>query len=280
MLPRPHVVEGGLQPLVEVAVLEGHRGLVRERARERDVLAGPAPSGPVPRHHRADHAPLHEQRQRERGAMVARGHFLPRGRAQDRAWVLEQVRGGSRLAGGGRDAFEAGSARQDRVRDERRAPDRRRGRHPHQVPRLRVEPVDRRGARLEQAGHPVGDLASQLGEGQRLRHAAGDDREALGDVAAPLGLGEELGVAQRQRGLVAEDREQVLLLAGVHALRIAAHQERAEHAVAMNDEVDVHSRMPPRATSITAKSTRGFCSTMRAERGPGRVGLDRRAARR
>ena len=26
--------------------------------------------------------------------------------------------------------------------------------------------------------------------------------------------------------------------------------------------------MPPRATSKTAKSTRGFCSTMRAERGP------------
>ena len=26
--------------------------------------------------------------------------------------------------------------------------------------------------------------------------------------------------------------------------------------------------MPPRATSMTAKSTRGFCSTIRAERGP------------
>ena len=32
--------------------------------------------------------------------------------------------------------------------------------------------------------------------------------------------------------------------------------------------------MPPRATSMTAKSTRGFCRTMQAERGPDRVRLD------
>ena len=204
--PRPRPLGLAVQP----GVLQRERGLVSERLEQPRFLLVEAPPRAVLDDEGADRAALDEQRcgelRLEARLLELRAQL---GRERDTR-VGQDVRRchGPPLADGEPDGADPGG--EHRAVDGE-GPGISRDGHGRPGAGVRRDPDQRRGVSLEQPEHAVGDALRDDFGVERLRDEPPDLGQALRRAAAVLAALVDAGVAERDRGLVGEPRQDGLI---------------------------------------------------------------------
>ena len=216
----------------EPGVLEGDRGLVRQRFGElhRARVEDGAGRGAYREH--ADEPVLREQRHREDGPVGLLIHVRAQGRGNIHPRVREDVRArdGAALAHGEADRARTGLAHRTPARGRRRGPVRHR--HREQVRGVVVEPVDDRGATAQQGAEALGDAPADHVGVEPLGQQPADAGEGPGLLQARALLLEQARVLLLEPAQAGMERRLILhrrAALGAHGWHPVLRQQGPRH---------------------------------------------------